>query len=92
MTKAPGSLSFNTLMAGRRREETNKEAKQGHDDYCYFLSFTWRLMNDSECSLYSGALTLLSGDVRLVPVLGRVLNKLDVHLNVRIAICLETGE
>ncbi len=34
-------------------------------------------------------LTLLSGDVWLVPVLGGVLNKLNIHLNVWITICLD---
>lgn len=32
-------------------------------------------------------LTLLSGDVWLVPELGCVLDKLHIHLNVRIPIC-----
>lgn len=41
-------------------------------------------------SLWAAAcspLTLLSGDVWLVPELGCVLDKLHIHLNVRIPIC-----
>ena len=37
-------------------------------------------------------LTLLSRDVGLVPVLGGVLDKLDIHLNVWITICLDRGD
>lgn len=39
--------------------------------------------------LMSPTLTLLSGDVWLVPELGGVLDELDVHLNVWITICLD---
>lgn len=35
------------------------------------------------------SLTLLSGDVRLVPELGRVLDKFDIHLYFWIAVCLD---
>lgn len=37
----------------------------------------------------SPCLTLFSGDVWLVPELGGVLDKLDIHLNVWITICLD---
>lgn len=37
-------------------------------------------------------LTLLSGDVRFVPELGGVLDKLHIHLNVWITICLDQEE
>lgn len=42
------------------------------------------------CSFLNYAtLTLLSGDVGLVPELRRVPDKLDIHLNVGVAICLD---
>lgn len=53
--------------------------------HCYF---THKFMAVG-CVKY---LTLLSGDVWLVPELGRVLDKLDIHLNVWITICLDSGD
>lgn len=42
---------------------------------------------DLSSSAACSPLTLLSGDVWLVPELGCVLDKLHIHLNVRIPIC-----
>lgn len=39
--------------------------------------------------MYCISFTLLSRDFWLVPVLGGVLDKLDIHLNVWITICLD---
>lgn len=83
----------------RGHQQKGKEAErrihnlEENGCHCYFTLFHFAINKFIAVGCVKClTLTLLSGDVWLVPVLGGVLDKLDIHLDVRITICLDKGD